>query len=292
MPDIIDKNKIIVPKGKKEGSKKVTLTFYKFCCCEKNTNIHNINNVFIKDFSAENKNNEIRFRNSEITREKEEYTPNYNKMKSFIGNNKVIFKVLQYFLSEKYFSLNIYGDNIDNLKKFGEVIIEYYLERYYYIFEYNNSSSKITRIKSAINFNNNLYEDNANKNNKIEVNKLYSTKSASLSRDNNIDFVQINLNDNHIYNLKNEEKNINNKIYFIYVHDVNLIDKTKFRYNKIIWFSETKIDKSKMELNENIQFIKEPTRNSAKHYEKNKNVTPNEYIKFQHIDDVRNNWRK
>jgi len=292
MPEIIDKNKIIVPKGKKEGSKKVTLTFYKFCCCEKNTNIHNINNVFIKDFSAENKNNEIRFRNSEITREKEEYTPNYNKMKSFIGNNKVIFTVLQYFLSEKYFSLNIYGDNIDNLKKFGEVIIEYYLERYYYFFEYNNSSSKITRIKSAINFNNNLYEDNANKNNKIEVNKLYSTKSASLSRDNNIDFVQINLNDNHIYNLKNEEKNINNKIYFIYVHDVNMIDKTKFRYNKIIWFSETKIDKSKMELNENIQFIKEPTRNSAKHYEKNKNVTPNEYIKFQHIDDVRNNWRK
>ena len=71
-----------------------------------------------------------------------------------------------------------------------------------------------------------------------------------------------------------------------------MIDKTKFRFNKIIWFSETKIDKSKMELNENIQFIKEPTRNSAKHYEKNKNVTPNEYIKFQHIDDVRNNWRK
>ena len=283
------KNNEEIP-GEKKKIKEETFTLVNICCCEK-SNIHNINNVFINDFfSNKNKNNEIRFRNAEMTKEKEKYTPNYEKMISIIGNNKVIFKILQYFSSEKFFSLNIYGDNIENLKKFGDVIIEYYLERFYF-FESNISSSNITRIKSSINFKSNLIEDNANKN---EVNEIHYTKSDSLTKEKNIDFIKINLNDNYINNLKNEEKNNINKIYFVYVHDdgVNLIDKIKNRYNKIIWFSETKIDKNKKEINESIQFNKEPTIKTENFYKKNKNVTPNEYIKFQHTDIVRNYWRK
>ena len=134
MPKINKNNKKIINiiKEEKGNKKKEKVIFINICCCETNSDIHNIKNVFIKDFSFEEKNNEIRFKDGEIMGEKQEYIPNYEKMISFIGNNKVIFKVLKYFLSKKYFSLNIYGDNINNLEKFGDVIIEYYLERYYF----------------------------------------------------------------------------------------------------------------------------------------------------------------
>ena len=76
------------------------------------------------------------------------------------------------------------------------------------------------------------------------------------------------------------------------VKDIESIDKIKNRYNKIIWFSDAKIDKNRKEINEFIQFNKEPISKSESYYKKNKDVNPNEYIKFQHTDSVRNNWRK
>ena len=116
---------------------------------------------------------------------------------------------------------------------------------------------------------------------------------ASLSKEKNIiDFVTINLDEFYNDDSQNEDKNNINKIYFIYVKDIESIDKIKNRYNKIIWFSDAKIDKNRKEINEFIQFNKEPISKSESYYKKNKDVNPNEYIKFQHTDSVRNNWRK
>ena len=258
---------INIPKEQNENMNRNNFIYFNFCCCKEVQKIHNINYIFQNDFSAENKNNEVRFRMSKIMEGNQHYIPTYDKMISFIGNNKVTFKILKFLSSEKDKSLNIYGDTIENLKKFGDVIIEYYRERSY-LFESNNKSSKI-----------NLKEDNSN-NNIINEGKI-----------NKIGFVQINLNNEEIDNLEKDKIN-NNKIYFVYVNNINLIDKIKINYNKVIWFSEVQIDNNKIEINESIQFNKEPILNNIKYYINNANITPNEYIKFQHLNMVRNGWRK
>ena len=115
--------------------------FYNFCCCKEDPHIHNENSVFLKNFSAEENNNEIRFRNPELMKRKPQYSPDCEKIILFIGNNEVIFKTLEFFsYSDK--NLNIYGDKMENLIKFGDVIIEYFLERYYF-FESNKSKSNL-----------------------------------------------------------------------------------------------------------------------------------------------------
>ena len=48
------------------------------------------NEMTAKDFSAENKNNEIRFRNSEVMRDKIPYIPNSEKMVPFIDRKSVV----------------------------------------------------------------------------------------------------------------------------------------------------------------------------------------------------------
>ena len=96
-------------------------------------------------------------------------------MESIIGNNEVIFKVIKFFLCENKNNLNIYGDVLDNLKKFGKLIIEYYLERYYF-FDSNESKSKINKIKSAMNLNMNLTKNNSNNIIINEQSGFHSTK--------------------------------------------------------------------------------------------------------------------
>ena len=274
--------KNLVKYDKKKSGKNF---FINFCCCQEGPEIHNINSVFITDFSSKKKNNEIRFRNSEIMRENPQYSPNYEKMLSIIGNNKVIFKVLEFF-SSKDISLNIYGDKLENLKKFGDVIIEYYLERYYF-FKSNKKPSNIIRIKSAINFKNNLIEDNSNDN--IQDNELHSIKSTPLIRNiNEINFVQINLNDDYIDTFQKEDKINNNNIYVIYVHDLKLKDKIKIKYNKIVWFTE----QEELTIQKRVKFNKEPILKKYKKYLYIDEENPNEYIKLQNIKIVRNFWRR
>ena len=270
--------------------------FINFCCCQEKLDIHNINSVFITDFSEEKNNNDIRFRKSETAREKYKYTPNYEKMISFIGNNEVIFKILNFF-SSKDLTLNIYGDDMKNLKKFGDVIIEYYLERYYF-YEYNESSSDLilTKNKSTQNFDIILNENN-NNNDIIDNIELHSIKSTPLVRNiNKINFVQINIYDDHIDGFKEEDIINNNTIFFIYVHSTNLKDeiKIKIRFNKIIWFTEEE-DKN---IQKSIKFIKEPIlKNNLKtkdylDYLNRDEANPNEYIKYQNNKIVRNYWRR
>ena len=232
VPKIKPKDKIKIPD--------IRIDFANFCCCKEEPQIHNISSVFIIDFSAENNNNEIRFRKAEKSRENLQYKPNYEKMISFIGNNEVIFKVLKFFTSTDR-QLNIYGDNLENLRQFRYVLIEYYLERYYF-FKSNTSLAQI-----------NLNEDNSNDD--ISDIELYQIKSAPLiGQMNKIDFAVLNLNTNNIESLKEEDKINNNKIYFIYVSKNNLKDKITIRYIKIVWFSEEEVQTIK----NRIKFNKEP----------------------------------
>ena len=262
-------------------------TFANFCCCKEDPQIHNISSVFITDLSLENNKNEIRFRNAELIREKEGYTPNYEKMISFIGNNEIIYDAIKFFSSADM-NLNIYGDKLENLKKFGDAIIEYYLERYY-LLKFDESSMNINRNKSAENYNNNLEESNSNDSIKIDNIELYSIKSSPIIRKiNKIDFVIIYLNNDYIDTLHEEEKINNNTIYFIYVCDADLKDKIKNKFNKKVWFSKEE-DKN---IQKRIKFEKEPVLKYYKDYLYKKVANPNEYIKLQNKKIVRNYWRR
>ena len=274
----------LIKENKEKKPKQQEFSFMNLCCCKKDPQIHNESSVFLTDFSAEKNNNEIIFRNTEIMREKIQYIPDYEKMISFIGNNEVIFKTLQFFSSSEE-NFNIYGDNIKNLKKFGDAIIEYYLERYNF-YEQAKSKLNITRIKSATNFNNNLKDENENFNIINEDIKLHSLKSTPLiGKGSKENFVEINLTSDYNDNLKEEINIDNNTIYFIYVHNLNQIDKIKNKHNKKLLLSEEKI------IEQSIKFNKEHILQEYKMYLSNI-YEPNDYIKCQHKKRLRNYWRR
>ena len=276
-----------------------------FCCCKEMPEIHTKNCAFIKDFSAENKNNEIRFTYKGTKRGIINYTPNYERMILFLGNNKVTFDIIQYFSSNKYFSLNIYGDIIENLKKFGDALIEYYLEKYYF-FETSNLSlsniSNLNKVKSAENFNIDLTESDSNSNDNIKKEDfgIHNIKSAEFFRKiEKIDFFEINLNKNYTNTFQEEDKNINNIIYFIYVHDPSLVNQIKISNKKIIWFSNEEIKDNNIKITEFIKFSKIPIEhkdpkdpnNDYLYYMNPSKINPNEYIQYQEKKAVRE-WRR
>ena len=123
-------------------------------------------------------------------------------MISFIGNNKVIYEAIEFISSDKenIKNISICGDNVENLKKLGNAIMEYYKEISYF--------------------------HKANKKNNTEEIKFIDKN-----------FVEINLSHdiNEEINLNN---NINDTIYLIYGHNYTSVDKKKLENKKIIWFSE------------------------------------------------------
>ena len=275
-----------------ENNKKSSYYYYNFCCCDKEPKSHNINSIFKKDFSAKEKNNEIRFRNAELMKEMPNI-PNYEKMILFVGKNKVIYDVIKFFFSNEM-NLNIYGDNIENLKKLGSAIIEYYKEKFIYVGE---DKKGLVRNKSSPSLSENKEND---KNNDVKINPNISInynkdiditpkKSTpfipNIEKIVELNFIEINLNDNEIETLKDELNNI----YFIYVYKLELKDKIKIRNSKIIWFTKEKIDDKKIKLDKKID--QEFILRTEKQYFENA-VSPNEYIKFQNTKTLRNYWRR
>ena len=265
-----------------------------FCCCKEKPEIHIKNCVFKKDFSSKDKNNEIRFQYGVTKREILNYRPNYEKMISFIGNNKVIFDVLQFFSSNENFSLNIYGDIIENLQKFGNALIEYYLERYHFFELSNLSLSNLFKVKSAENLNISLTESESNSNDNIKKEDIefHYIKSAELFRKiKKIDFLEIKLNKNYNHIFQEEDKNFNNIIYFIYVSDESLVNEIKISNKKIIWFSNEKIGDNNIKITEFIKFNKIPKARDYLYYMNPPEINPNEYIQYQDRKAVRD-WRR
>ena len=117
--------------------KKSLYPIYSACCCydiniNKEDNIkHNKNTIFnTYYFTSENINDKNSIVKINIQKS---YIPQYEKMIFLVGKNKDIFNVIKALNSndsnDQY--LNIYGDTIDNLKIFINVLIEYYQERNY-----------------------------------------------------------------------------------------------------------------------------------------------------------------
>ena len=252
-----------------ENNKKDYYTYHNFCCCDVEPKSHNINYIFKKDFSAEEKNNEVRFRNAELMKEKPNI-PKYEKMLLFVGKNKVIYDVIKFFSSNEMY-LNIYGDNIENLKKLGSAIIEYYKEKCNY---FEGNKKELVRNKSSPNLVENTENDekkdvNINPNISVNYNKdidIIQKEGTSIiqtvEKIEKINFIEINLNNNIIETLKDELNNI----YFIYVYNLELKNKIKIRNSKIIWFTKEKINDKKIKLEKQIdkEFYLEQKRNILK----------------------------
>ena len=259
------------------------IKYYNICCCKEEPKKHNINYIFPKDFNGKEKNNQIRFRRAEIMKENN-YIPKYEKMKLLVGKNNFVLDVLKFFFSD-FLYLNIWGDNIENLKKFGKIVKEYYLERYHFYGE----EEKFKDLKKNLSVQEFLDDDDMDK--IFEDMNLNMNKSALSSnqvfRDKKIKEIdEIDLTKDN-KNIFREEKKLNfNIVYFIYVYDSKLVDKIKFSKYKTIIFSEDELDKKNIK---KIEITKEPSLKTEKEY---KNfVALNEYITFQNKSIVRN-WRK
>ena len=275
--------------------------FYNYCCCKKNPGGHNNIDLFKKDFSNIEKNNKINFRIAETLIEGK-FNPNYDKMELLVGKNKIVLDVIKFFDSQDN-SLNIYSDKMENLKILGNIIIEYYKEKNYDLYNPNKEDTEEENFpeKNKDEIIKRIISDpcltNSDKYNMEENNNLNHIKSlpeiSSTSKRKKFDFEEIDLNDNEIKILIDDFKfkDINNnKIFFVYVNDDKLVNKISNKINKIIFFQETEDPKN----NEPKSiFFKEPTLKSEDYYMKEKEkVCPNEYIKFQKYNVLINNWRK
>ena len=136
------------------------------CCCYKEGRVHNknINDIFFKNFEKNYLN--FIYNNKLKIYVKDNYIPKYEKMELLVGKNKNVFETMEFLSSDDKYYFNIYGDNIENLKIFGNIIIEYYEERYHL----NNSSIKKKKEFESID----LSDNNINYfQNELKYNKIY-----------------------------------------------------------------------------------------------------------------------
>ena len=125
------------------------------CCCRdiKKHKIHNLYNIFFKNPDDRSFNNNNRKKKLKIYL-KDNYIPKFEKMELLVGKNKIVFESIQFLNSDDKYYYNIYGDNIEHLKIFGNIITEYYKERYHLY----RTNKKIRKEFKSIDLNNdNLY---------------------------------------------------------------------------------------------------------------------------------------
>ena len=270
---------------------------YSLCCCNENIKKHKKSSTFIKYFANEN-NNTLKFRGTENIIGSP-FIPNFEKMSLLVGKNKIVFETLNFFYSKEQ-CLYIYNDEMINLKILGNIIIEYYKEKNYDLYEQNNEEEEEKEVE--INDDNRIKKIKSSpliKNNKIVINdnvilasnKIFSGIISDTIRKKFI-FEENDLIDDNSKILKadyNLDEQSNNTIFFIYVYNINLVNKIKIKNNKIIVFSEEKI-------HDGLELIPEPKiefdEKKDKIYKNKDEIIPNEYIKFQHNKVLRNNWRK
>ena len=220
-------------------------------------------------------------------------------MSLLVGKNKIVFETLNFFYSKEQ-CLYIYNDEMINLKILGNIIIEYYKEKNYDLYEQNNEEEEEKEVE--INDDNRIKKIKSSpliKNNKIVINdnvilasnKIFSGIISDTIRKKFI-FEENDLIDDNSKILKadyNLDEQSNNIIFFIYVYNINLVNKIKIKNKKIIVFSEGKI-------HDGLELIPEPKiefdEKKDKIYKNKDEIIPNEYIKFQHNKVLRNNWRK
>ena len=178
------------------------------CCCYEKDRVHNIDNIFFYNFEK-NKIKDI-FNESKLVKNyvKDNYIPRYEKMKFLVGKNKIVFEVIKFLNSDDKYNYNIYGDSIENLKVLGNIIIEYYKERYH-LYEANKKRKMEFESLDLDNDTLNIFVD------KFSFNKIY--------------FIYNYLKENQLTELINKKvKKLNKIIWFSVKQIVNKkIDENK-----------------------------------------------------------------
>ena len=125
----------------------------KICCCCK-SHEDNINNIFFKDFTENENNNEIKLGcglNSFGVIKNIEFLPSYENMKLIVGRNKLIYDIFSKLIYEKNEIINIYNNNIRQnyeLNEIADILIGYLKERITFI----NTEEEKNIFKKSENF--------------------------------------------------------------------------------------------------------------------------------------------
>jgi hypothetical protein len=178
--------------------------YINICCCKKDNIIHTINNIFSYNFS-----NKKNFDNNKLKIYlKDNYIPKYEKMEFLVGKNNIVFNAIEFINSNDIYYYNIYGVSIENLKIFGNIIIEYYKERYH-LYEANKKRKMEFELLDLDNDTLNIFVD------KFSFNKIY--------------FIYNYLKENQLTELINKKvKKLNKIIWFSVKQIVNKkIDENK-----------------------------------------------------------------
>ena len=120
-------------------------------------------------------------------------------MKFLVGKNKIVFEVIKFLNSDDKYNYNIYGDSIENLKVLGNIIIEYYKERYH-LYEANKKRKMEFELLDLDNDTLNIFVD------KFSFNKIY--------------FIYNYLKENQLTELINKKVKMLNKIIWFSVKQI------------------------------------------------------------------------
>ena len=217
-------------------------------------------------------------------------------MKLLVGQNEIISNAIKFINSQESF-FDIIIDDKKNLKFLEDIIIEYYKEKNYQLYDPEYSEDKNINLNITIKRNNSTSDIGSNKvffylsDDKIFLKSKKSNPIIpKVLNPKKYDFEELELNNN--LNLDKFNDNNNNKIYFIFVEDINSMKEIKQKIsktkNKIIWLY---IDKNK---NKKFEYEHELNEQMYEMYfgKNKKKPFPNLYIQFQNNKNLRIDWRK
>jgi hypothetical protein len=126
---------------------KIQKDIVNICCCHgikkdekisKSKENHLIDNIFSNDFKENNNEIQLGNGNSIYGVIKNDFGPDYDKMKFIVGRNNVIYEIYKkLFESENKLIINVYNNGKQNfeLMEIADIIIEYFKERIYLLYK-------------------------------------------------------------------------------------------------------------------------------------------------------------
>ena len=232
--------------------------FYNICCCQKE--VHNINKIFFRKNLNENVKNLLGFGGKKKSKRKK-YIPDFSKMNLLVGNNKLVYKVIDCIKKKDKFNIIIYPSDdyctFCDLNELANIIIEYIKER---TEEYEIEDDEL-KIKKNISseLNQDLKTD-------FDMLNLIHTKSVPTFKIKDKEKVyyllfDMNTRDCDIFADFDYWKK-QNAVYFIIINDnfqEKILNEWKAKINKMVIFSKNKFDKNriKFDLYEEIKSLKD-----------------------------------
>ena len=240
--------------------------FINICCCKKELQkekynnakeVHNINNIFFKQFNEGNKLLKLGGKNIS---DKKKYIPDFSKMNLLVGKNKIVYEAIKFIQDEKEkktMSIYCYENEEENNNEYttndlinlANIIIEYIKERTEEN-EIKENIRKINKISSSFRLNKKpeIFSET------LKLRKINSSPINSNIKYPEEDKIHFELMDLiHCETDKIKEFPLvqdTNKIYFILLGDFNskkLLNNLKFINNKRLIFSLVKIDGIKID---------------------------------------------